>query len=147
MATFETLLLQLGKTATGIVISTEVIERFGKGKKPAVTVSINGHIYRSTVAVMGGKYMLPVSAENRKEAGVEAGETIQVTLALDTEPRKVSVPDDLQAALDANRLVAERFGKLSYSRQSQYVLSVAGAKTSETRQKRIQKAIESLSEA
>ena len=73
MARFHTTILQAGKTATGIRIPPEVIEGLGSGKRPAVRVTINGHTYRSTVAPLGGVFMLPVSAEHRASAGVAAG--------------------------------------------------------------------------
>ena len=62
---FRTVLELGGKTATGIRVPAEVVEALGKGKRPAVRVTINGHTYRNTVAVMGGTYMVGVSAENR----------------------------------------------------------------------------------
>ena len=72
----------------------EVVEQLGQGKRPPVWVTINGHTYRNTVAVMGGQFMVGVSAANRAAAGVEAGDEIDVVLELDTEVREVVVPDD-----------------------------------------------------
>ena len=89
---FRGTLLLGGKTATGIEVPEEVVESLGSGKRPAVRVTIRGHSYRSTIAVMGGKFMLPISAENRAGAGVEAGDVVDVELELDTEPREVNVP-------------------------------------------------------
>jgi Domain of unknown function (DUF1905) len=63
-----------GKTATGIPVPTDVVDRLGQGKRPPVRVTINGHTYRSTVASRGGEFMLPISAEHRGEAGVAAGD-------------------------------------------------------------------------
>lgn len=137
MPTFETPLKQERKTATGIEVHPQIVAELGAGKKPAVTVTLNGYTYRSTVAVLGGRYMLPVSAEHRQGAGVQAGDQVSVTLHLDIEPREVTVPDDLQAAL-------ERFGRLSYSQQRQHVLAVEGTKNPETRARRVVKAIQSL---
>ncbi|CAM4382189.1 YdeI/OmpD-associated family protein [Deinococcus marmoris] len=142
--TFQATLLLGGKNATGLEVPPEVIERLGAGKKPAVHVRLGECAYRSTVAVRGGKFMLPVSAEHRAGAGIQAGDVLDVTLELDTEPREVSVPDDLQAALDANAAAKQRFEALSYSRQRQHTLAVEGAKTPETRQRRIDGAIAAL---
>ncbi|TMK21523.1 MAG: DUF1905 domain-containing protein, partial [Actinobacteria bacterium] len=81
-----------GKTATGIEVPEKIVTGLGSSKRPAVRATINGFTYRSTVAPMGGKFMLPLSAANREGAGVEAGDTIQVNLELDTAPREVTVP-------------------------------------------------------
>jgi len=144
MPTFETTLLSAKKTATGIEVPADVVAALGSSKKPAVTVVLNGHSYRSTIAVMGGRFMLPVSAEHRQAAGVAAGDKVSVALELDTAPREVVVPDDLNAALALHPEAAERFSQLSYSQQRQHVLSVEGTQNPETRQRRIVKALEAL---
>ncbi|WP_433515109.1 YdeI/OmpD-associated family protein [Nonomuraea sp. CA-143628] len=126
-----------GKTATGIEVPAEVVEGLGGSRRPAVSVTINGYGYRSTVASMGGRYMLPVSAENRQGAGVAAGDEVEVTLELDTAPREVAVPADLAAALDDVPEAKRFFEGLSYSRKLRYVLQVEGAKKAETRQRRV----------
>jgi hypothetical protein len=130
-----------GKTATGIHVPDEVVESLGSGKRPAVKVTIKDHTYRSTVARMGGRFMLPLSAENRGSAGVAAGDTVDVDIELDTEPRVVAVPDDFAAALDADGDARRAFDKMSYSHQLRWVLSIEDAKTAETRQRRITKAV------
>ncbi|MEU7743637.1 YdeI/OmpD-associated family protein [Nonomuraea sp. NPDC049158] len=126
-----------GKTATGIEVPTEVVEGLGGSRRPAVSVTINGYGYRSTVATMGGRYMLPLSAENRQGAGVAAGDEVEVTLELDTAPREVAVPADLATALDEAPEAKRFFEGLSYSRKLRYVLQVEGAKKAETRQRRV----------
>ncbi len=133
-----------GKTATGFEVPDEVVEALGSGKRPAVTVTVNGHTYRSTVARMGGRYLLPLSAENRAAAGLQAGDEVDVELALDTAPRVVEVPPDLAAALDAEPAVRAAWEKLSYSHQRQHVLAIEQAKAAETRQRRVAKAVEML---
>jgi hypothetical protein len=141
---FTTVLLQGGKTATGIEVPDDVIAQLGAGKRPKVQVTINGHTYRSTVAVMNGRYMIGVSADNRQAAGVAGGDTIEVDLQLDTEPRILDVPEDLQGALDADPTAEATFTSLSYSRRQRIVLAVEAAKTSATRQRRISNTIEQL---
>ncbi len=145
--TFRATLFLAGKTATGIEVPAHIVESLGGGKKPAVRVTINGYTYRSTVAVMGGKFMLPVASEVRKGAGIAAGAEIEVTLARDTEPRMVEVPEDFQKALSADAKAQAAFEKLSYSNKRQHVLSIEGAKTTGTRERRIQKALEELGKA
>ncbi len=133
-----------GKTATGVEVPPAVVEALGSTKRPPVRVTIGGHTYRSTVASMGGRFMLPVSAEVRSAAGVTAGDVVDVKVELDAEPREVEVPADLAAALDAHPAARKAFDALSYSRKRQHTLSVEGAKTAETRQRRIDKAISEL---
>ena len=133
-----------GKTATGIRVPAEVVARLGPSKRPAVRVTINGHTYRSTVAPLGGVHMLPVSAEIRERAGVAAGDEVEVDIELDTEPREVTVPPDFAAALDRDADARRSFDGLSYSNKRRYVLSIEEAKTEETRQRRIAKAIDTL---
>ena len=141
---FRTELLSAGKTATGFVVPAEVVEALGQGKKPAVAVTINGHTYRSTVAVMGGEFMVGVSAENRAAAGVTAGDELEIELVLDTAPRVVEVPPDLALALDAEPAARAAFERLSYSNKRLHTLSVEGAKTAETRARRVAKAVATL---
>ncbi|GAB3591130.1 hypothetical protein GCM10027446_08080 [Angustibacter peucedani] len=133
-----------GKTATGIPLPDAEVEALGGGRKPAVTVTVNGYSYRTTVASRDGVYLVPLSAENRSAAGVAAGDEVEVSLALDTAPRELEVPDDLQAALDAEPAARAFFDGLSYSKRQWFVLSVTGAKTAETRERRVTKALELL---
>jgi hypothetical protein len=137
--------LQLhGKTATGIEVPDEVVEALGAGKRPAVTVGINDYTYRSTVARMGGVFMLPVSAEVRAGAGLSAGERIDVEVELDSAPRDVLVPEDFRVALDAAPGAAGAFDKLSFTHRKEHVRAIEDAKTPETRERRIAKALEKL---
>lgn len=139
---FKTVLL--GTTKTGIEVPPEVIAALGSSKKPAVKVTVNGYAYRSTVAVMGGKFMVGVNAERRAAAGVEGGDEIEVELEIDSEPRDVVVPADFGAALDAEPKARAFFDGLSYSQRSWFVLGIEEAKKPETRQNRITKAVERL---
>ncbi len=141
---FHTTILQGGKTATGIRVPDDVVAALGSGKRPAVSVTINGFTYRSTIAVMDGAYMVGVSAENRAGAGVAGGDEVDVDIELDTAPREVTVPEDFAAALDAEPAARRTFDGLSYSNKSWHVLQMTGAKTEETRQRRIAKSIEAL---
>ncbi len=143
---FRTTILQGDKTATGIRVPDEVVEALGSGKRPAVTVTINEFTYRNTVAVMGGQYMIGVSAENRAGAGVKGGDEVDVDIELDTAPRVVSVPADFAAALDAEPGAWRTFEGLSNSNKGWHVLQVEGAKSDETRQRRIAKSVEVLRE-
>lgn len=132
-----------GKTATGFQVPAEVVEGLGKGKRVPVTVTINGHAYRSTIAPSGGAYYLPLSAENRAGAGVAAGDEIEVEVALDEKPREIAVPDDLAAALEAAGK-RDAFDALSYSNKRRLVEPIEAAKAPETRQRRVAKVIADL---
>jgi hypothetical protein len=143
---FRAVLLAAGKTATGFEVPPEVVAKLGISRKPAVHVSIGKYRYRSTVATMGGKFMLGVSAEHRAGAGVAAGDMLRVSLELDTAPRVVTLPADFQKALDHVPAAFRFFGALSYSHKRQWVLSIEGAKTAETRARRIGKAVDALRE-
>ena len=143
---FRTTILQSGPTSTGIRVPDEVVESLGAGKRPAVRVTLNGYTYRSTVAVMGGAYMVGLSAENRAGSGAAGGDEVDVDIELDTAPREVEVPPELSAALDAEPEARRTFDGLSYSNKSWHVLQVTGAKTDETRQRRLTKSIEALRE-
>lgn len=142
---FRTTILQSGGTATGIRVPDEIVAALGSGKRPAVTVTINGFTYRNTIAVMGGEFMVGVSAENRAGAGVAGGDEVDVDIELDTAPREVTVPADFAAALAADPNARRTFDALSYSNKSWHVLSIEGARTDETRQRRIARSVETLS--
>jgi hypothetical protein len=129
---------------TGIDVPKEVVDQLGDGKRPAVQVTVSGFSYRSTVAPMGGKYLIPLSAARRAEAGVKGGDVVEVELTLDKAPREVDVPPDFAAVLADAPAAKAFFESLSYSNQLRHVLSITDAKTDETRQKRIAKAMEML---
>lgn len=143
-ARFRAVLESTGKTATGFAVPPEVVESLGQGKRPPVKVTIGAHTYRSTVAVMGGRYLLGVSADNRAAAGVAAGDELDVRLELDTEKREVEVPPALAAGLHADPKAKAFFDTLTPSQQSWHTQSVAGAKTDETRERRVAKSLDML---
>lgn len=138
MVTLHATLVATGGTTTGIPVPEDVVLGFGRGKRVPVTVTIDGHTFRTTVAPYRGEYWVGVSKENRDAAGVEAGETVEVELVADDAPRTVEVPADLAAALAAaGPPAADAWAALSYSRQRAHVLAVEGAKTEATRERRV----------
>jgi hypothetical protein len=143
---FRTTLLQSGKTATGLQVPPEVVQQLGSGKRPAVSVTLRGHTYRSTIAPMGGVYMLPVSAEIRGITGLAGGDSVDVEVQLDAAPRVVTIPPDFRAALDGEPEAKSFFETLSYSNKQRIVLSIEQARTAETRQRRIAQAVQALRE-
>jgi hypothetical protein len=118
---FQATLELNGKTATGIEVPSEVVAALGGGQRPAVAVTLNGHTYRTTIGTMGGRQLIPVSAENRAAAGIAAGDVLDVGIELDAAPREVVVPDDLA-----------------------WVRWIEDAKRPETRTARVTKTIEGL---
>ena len=142
----HTTIQQSGKTATGIEVPSVLVEELGAGKRAPVTVTINGYTYRTTFGSMGGKTMIPLSAEHRARAGVAGGDEVDVDIELDTAPRDVEVPEDLRAALEASSAAHRTFEGISNSNKKWHVSQVTGAKTEETRQRRIAKSIAMLEE-
>lgn len=130
-----------GKTATGIPVPEEVVAALGGGRRPKVLATVAGHTYRSSVGAMNGTFMLSVSAEVREAAGVTAGDTVEVELRLDTEPREVSVPADFAEALARVPEARRFFDGLSYSNRRWHVLQIEGAKSEATRTRRIEKSV------
>jgi hypothetical protein len=116
----------------------------GSSKRPAVQVTIKGYTYRSTVATMDGTFMVGVSAEVRGAAGVAGGDTVDVDIELDTQPREVAVPHDFAKALKQDAAARKLFEGLSYRRKLALVGPINDAKTAETRQRRFDKALEAL---
>jgi hypothetical protein len=141
---FETVVELGGKTATGMEVPDAVIEGLGGGKRPPVTVTVGGHTYRTTIGAMGGRPMIPLSAENRTAAGLTAGDTVEVEIDLDTAERVLEVPEDLTAAIAADAEAQTFWDSISYSRRRRIVLAVDGAKTPETRTRRIDKSVADL---
>jgi Domain of unknown function (DUF1905)/Bacteriocin-protection, YdeI or OmpD-Associated len=142
--TFRMTILTVGKTATGIAVPPKVINALGAGKRPPVRVTLNGYTYLSTIAVMGGNFMVGVSAEVRAAADVSAGDTLDVDIVLDSAPRTVSVPPNLEKALKRDARARVRFAALSYSKQKALALPIEQAKTDETRGRRLASALKSL---
>lgn len=138
--TFETILTASGNN-TGIVVPDSVIEQLGAGKRPPVLVTVNGYEYRSTVAVMGGAYLIGVSAAVRAATGLAGGDPIRVTLTIADSPRAVQMPADFAAALDAHDGARRFFDTLPNSLQRYHVDNINAAKSPDTRQRRIDKAV------
>jgi hypothetical protein len=141
---FRTTVVASGKTAAGFEVPEEVMAALGAGRKPAVTVTVGSHTYRSTVATLDGRPMIGFSNDNRAKAGVAAGDEVDIDIELDTAPREVTVPDDLATALAADDAARATWEALSFSNKSWHVLSIEGAKAAETRQRRIDKSLAAL---
>ena len=141
---FKTTILQTGVNTTGIEVSEKMLEQLGGGKRPLVMVTVNNYTYRSAVGKMGNKFMVGLSAENRKNANVSGGDNVEVTMELDTAPRIIEIPEDLQKALDKSKPVKAKFEALAPGKKKAMVHSITDAKSAETRARRIEKTIEGL---
>jgi hypothetical protein len=115
-----------------------------RGKRPAVTITINGHSWKSRVALMRGRYLIGLSNANRKTAGVATGDEVEVEVEIDAEPRVVAEPADFARALDADPVARAAYDRLSYSHKREHVLAIESAKQAETRIRRIEKALAML---
>lgn len=133
-----------GKTATGLQVPDEVVHALGGGRRPAVLVTVGGHAYRTTVGSMGGRFLVPLSADNRTAAGVAAGDQVDVTIEADTAPRDVAVPDDLAQALAGDPAAGRFFDTLAYSHRKEWVRWIQDAKRPETRTTRLQATVEAM---
>jgi hypothetical protein len=130
----------------GLEVPPEAVEELDGGKRPPVVITINGHSWRSRIAIMRGRRLIGLSRANREAAGVDTGDEVEVEVALDTEPRVVVEPSDFAEALDADTAARRAYDALSPSRQREHVRAVDSAKKPETRSRRIAKAVETLRE-
>jgi hypothetical protein len=139
---FESVVELGGKSATGIPVPDEVIAALGASKRPPVTITVNGYTYRTTAVRMGGRFLVPLSAEHRESAGVRAGDEVVVDIENDAAPREVELPPDLAEAMDDVARAA--YDGLSYSHRKEWVRWVEEAKRPETRATRIEKTVAGL---
>ena len=135
-----------GKTATGLQVPDEIVAALGSSRRPTVSITVGSHTYTTTVARMGGRFLVPLSAGNRTAAGVSAGDEVEVDIELDHAVREVSVPADLQAALDVDAEASATFAQLAYTHRKEWVRWVEEAKKPETRQTRLVKTVAALHE-
>ena len=139
---FRTTVVQSGKTATGLQVPDDVVAALGGGRRPPVTVTLGGYGYRTTVAPMGGAFWIPLAAEHREAAGLQAGQEVDVRVELDTAPRETPLPEDLAAALDDGARAF--FDGLAPSHRKEWVRWVEDARKPETRAARVEKTAEAL---
>jgi hypothetical protein len=140
--TFKTTIVREGSTCF-IPITFDPKAVFGTRRAP-VKVTLNGHTYRSTIAAMGGPPCIPLRRSNREAAHLEGGETLEVRLDLDTDPREVKLPADFAKALKTSPPAWQRWLELSYSHQREYTESIEEAKKPETRARRIEAAVRTI---
>ncbi len=130
--------------ATAITIPFDVPATYGTRARVPVRGTINRHPFRGTIFPMGGKFIFVVNRELRAAAGVKGGDTVSFTMERDDEPRTITPPPDLAAALGANPAAQKAWDKLSYTHRREHVEHVEGAKRPETRERRIEKSVRML---
>ncbi len=128
----------------GLEVPQEVVEALGGGRRPRVIITINGHSWKSRVAIMRGRCLLGLSNANRQAAGVVTGDQVEVDVELDAEPPVVVEPADFARALDADAVARAAYDRLAYSHKREHVLAIESAKKPETRIRRIEQAVAML---
>ncbi|MBC7888308.1 MAG: DUF1905 domain-containing protein [Ferruginibacter sp.] len=142
---FKTIIFQAGNNL-GIEVPETVIEQLGAGKRPPVIIEIKNYTYKSTVGVMGGKFLIPLSSEHRKKVQVSGGETVEINLSLDKEPRTVELPKAFSDKLKSNKTAKAFFDMLSPGNKMKIVTLLETAKTEETLNRRLEKIIMDLNQ-
>ena len=138
-------MVELAGNATGVEVPAEVVDALGSGRRPKVVITIGGHTWRSRVASMGGRFIVGISAANRAASGISEGDVTEVDLQLDDEPRVVAESPDIAAALDQDPRARAAFDQLPYGLKNKHVRDIEGAKSPETRQRRIAKLVTTMS--
>jgi hypothetical protein len=138
-------LLQPRGPAAAVVLDDAQIAAIGEGaRRFPVVATVNGYTWRTSVARMGGEFLLGLNKEVRQGAGVEAGDEVDVTVELDTAPREVEVPEALAAALAADPQAKASFDRMAFTHRKEYARWIAEAKQQETRQRRVERALEMI---
>jgi len=131
--------------AAAVVLDDGQVATVGEGaRRFPVVATVNGYTWRTSVARMGGEFLVGLNRQVRKAAGVQAGDPVDVTLELDREPREVELPTDLAEALAAEAETEAKFQSLAFTHRKEYARWVADAKREETRQRRVQQALEMI---
>ena len=141
---FTTVVELGGRTATGLPVPDDVLAALQGGRRPPVTVRVGRHTYRTTIGWMGGRALIPLSAENRTAAGIAAGDQVEVEIQHDDAPREAVLPDDLAAALAEEPAALTFLESLAPSHRKEWVRWVEEAKRPETRSRRVAATVDAL---
>jgi len=133
--------LQPHGPAAAVVLTDEQVGALGGGRTPPVRVSANGVTIGGRIMRRGGENLLGFSKAARAELGIEPGQVVALTIELDDQPRKVEVPADLAAALDADPAARAAFDALAFTHRKEYVRWVEEAKKPETRERRVRETL------
>ena len=137
--------LQSRGPAAAVVLDDAQVAAVGEGaRRFPVVATVNGYTWRTSVARMGGEFLLGLNREVRQGAGVQAGDKVEVTVELDAAPREVEVPEALAAVLAADQQAKAAFDRMAFTHRKEYARWVAEAKQEQTRQRRVQQALEMI---
>jgi hypothetical protein len=137
--------LQPRGPAAAVVLDDDQVAVIGEGaKRFPVVATVNGYTWRTSVARMGGEFLVGLSKEVRTGAGVEAGDNVEVRLELDAAPREVEVPEALAVALAADPQAKASFEQMAFTHRKEYARWIAEAKKDETRDRRVRQAVEMI---
>jgi hypothetical protein len=137
--------LQPRGPAAAVVLDADQVAAVGEGaKRFPVVATVNGYRWRGRVTPMGGEYLLGLSRAVRTAAGVGREDEVDVSIELDRAPREVDIPDSLAAALAADAEVKSAFEALAYSHRLEFARWIAEAKRDETRERRVQQAVDMI---
>jgi len=142
---FDAVLESASRGGMMVEVPFDVEAAFG-AKRPPVVATVNGHAFRTTVAVYGGRFYVGLNRDVRDAAGVGPGDRFVVELARDDAPREVAVPPELAAALEAAPGAKAAFERLSFTHKREYAEWIADAEKDETKQRRVEKAVEMLAD-
>ena len=140
--TYDTFVIGDGNHAS-LAIPDEVLAELGANRRAPLRVTINEHTYQSTATAVGGECRVVFPSADRTAAGASAGDTVTVTLTLDSGHREVVLHPEFDAALTAAGL-REAFESLPYSHRKEHARAIADAKADETRARRIAAAIDKI---
>jgi hypothetical protein len=137
--------LQPRGNACAVVLDDEQVAAVGEGaKRFPVVAAVNGYTWRTSVVRMGGEFLLGLNRDVRDGAGVQTDDEVEVRVELDTAPREVEVPEALATALAADPQASASFEGMAFTHRKEYARWVAEAKREETRQRRVQQAVEMI---
>jgi bacteriocin resistance YdeI/OmpD-like protein/uncharacterized protein DUF1905 len=137
--------LQPRGNASAVVLDDDQVAVVGEGaKRFPVVATVNGYTWRTSVTRMKGEFLLGLSREVRDGTGAQIGDEVEVTVELDQAPREVEVPGALAAALAADPDASATFGRLAFTHRKEYARWIAEAKRDETRQRRVEQAVEMI---
>ncbi|QIG45172.1 DUF1905 domain-containing protein [Nocardioides anomalus] len=137
-------LVSHGGNTAGFEIPDAAVEELGGGRRPKVVATVGDHTWRSSIANMGGTFMLGMSQADRRAAGVEAGQTLDLEVVLDTAERTVEPPEDLAAELAGDAAARAVWDGWSFTRRKEAARQLTEAKQPETRARRLAKVLAEL---
>lgn len=130
--------------ATGVEVPDKVMQALGPEGRPPVTITINGHSWRSRVAAMRGQRLIGISAAHRAASGISEGDVIDIDVERDEAPREVAEPADLAEALNDCPQARASFDRLPFGLRQKHVRTIQEAKSADVRERRISKFVAAL---